>query len=96
MILVDVRMPAVPLTELRGHAGTVNAFAWSPHSPVLISTVGDDFQANIWDVSQLSKNSHEPIMSYGAESEISQVAWATLTPDRIAIAVNNKLQVLRV
>jgi WD repeat-containing protein 68 len=33
-----IRMPSVPVAELLGHQGPINAIAWAPHSPCHICT----------------------------------------------------------
>ena len=32
VIILDVRVPSVAVTELTGHVGPVNSVAWAPHS----------------------------------------------------------------
>lgn len=40
VIVLDVRVPSVPVTELHGHTAAVNAVAWAPHSASHLCTVG--------------------------------------------------------
>ena len=40
VIILDVRVPAVPVAELHGHSGPINAIGWAPHSSGHICTVG--------------------------------------------------------
>lgn len=42
VIILDVRVPSVAVTELMGHTGTVNSVAWAPHSAHHICTVCKD------------------------------------------------------
>ncbi|KAJ1909189.1 hypothetical protein IWQ60_011306 [Tieghemiomyces parasiticus] len=48
--VLDVRMPGVPIAELRNHRASVNGIAWAPHSAQQVCTVGDDQQVLVWDL----------------------------------------------
>ena len=45
-VVLDIRMPSIPVAELFGHQAPLNGLAWAPHSPVHICTVGDDKQVS--------------------------------------------------
>jgi len=96
IIILDIRLPSVPAAELTGHQSPVNALAWAPHSSCHICTAGDDKQAYIWDLSPMPKPIEDPILAYGAETEINQLQWSIAQPDWISIAFSNKMQILRV
>jgi len=51
VIIIDARVPMVPVCTLEGHQGLVNTISWAPHSPCHICTAGDDKSALIWDLS---------------------------------------------
>ncbi|KAF9434283.1 ddb1 and cul4 associated factor 7 [Entomortierella beljakovae] len=51
--ILDIRVPGIPVSELRGHKGSVNCMAWSPISGSEIATGSDDHQVFIWEVNQL-------------------------------------------
>lgn len=96
-IILDIRVPSIPVAELGGHLGCVNATAWAPHSSCHICTAGDDSQALIWDLSAMPKRPvEEPILAYNAESEINNLQWSSSQPDWVSIAYNDQLQILRV
>jgi WD repeat-containing protein 68 len=95
-IVLDIRMPALPVAELGGHTAAVNGVVWAPHSACHICTVSDDYQALIWDLSSLPKAVEDPILAYTAEAEISNVAWSASLCDWVNIAFGSRLQVLRV
>lgn len=96
-IILDIRIPSVPVAELAGHVGCVNATAWAPHSSCHICTAGDDSQALIWDLSSMPKRPVEdPILAYNAQGEINNLQWSSSQPDWISIAYRDKLQILRV
>jgi len=40
VIILDVRVPSVAVTELVGHIGALNSVAWAPHSAHHICTAG--------------------------------------------------------
>ena len=86
-----------PVAELGGHLGCVNAAAWAPHSSAHVCTAGDDAQALIWDLSQMTKRPVEdPILAYNADGEINNLMWSAAQPDWVSIAFHDKLQILRV
>lgn len=99
VVLLDTRHPTFPVAELEGHKAFVNAMAWAPHSSCHICTTGDDGQAYIWDLTKIkcpTDRSLVPILSYGANSEITQVHWAAEKPGWIAICFDRMAQILRV
>jgi WD repeat-containing protein 68 len=63
-IILDIRVPSIPLVELLGHNSSLNSIAWAPHSANHICTCGDDRQALIWDVSSF-KTESSPNTSVG-------------------------------
>lgn len=96
-IILDIRVPSIPVSELGGHLGCVNACAWAPHSSAHICTAGDDSQALIWDLSGMTKRPVEdPILAYNAQGEINNLMWSAAQPDWVSIAFHDKLQILRV
>lgn len=95
-IVIDIRRPSVPAAILSGHSASVSAVCWAPHSSSHLVTAGDDRRTLIWDLSPLPKKITDPILSYKAEAEINNLSWSVASPDWIAIAYQNKLQVLRV
>lgn len=95
-IILDIRVPSVPVAELRGHSHSVNAMAWAPHSSCHICTAGDDNMALIWDLSQMPKPIEDPILAYTADAEINQLQWSAAQPDWVAIAFDKRMQILRV
>ncbi|KAI9034534.1 WD40-repeat-containing domain protein [Hyaloraphidium curvatum] len=98
VIILDIRVPAVPVTELVGHVGYVNAVQWAPQSSGHIVTAGDDAQALVWEIVAATKGKpiHDPILAYTAESEINQLSWNASQPEWIAVAFGDTVQALRV
>jgi WD repeat-containing protein 68 len=95
-VIIDIRMPAVPVADLSGHVACVNGVVWAPHSASHICTAGDDYQALIWDLAALPKPVEDPILAYTAEAEINQLVWSPSMPDWVTIAFDTKMQLLRV
>lgn len=95
-ILLDVRVPTVPVAQLRGHASELNAIAWAPHSSCHLVTAGEDCQTLIWDVSSLPAAVHEPILAYACDGPINQLHWSALQPEWIGIAFGDRVRILRV
>jgi DDB1- and CUL4-associated factor 7 len=95
-IILDIRVPSLPVAQLGGHAGCVNATAWAPHSSCHICTAGDDSHALIWDLSQMPKRPvDDPILAYRADEEINNLQWSASQSDWISIAFSNKLQICK-
>lgn len=44
VVILDIRYPTVPVSELQRHQACVNAIAWAPHSACHICSAGDDSQ----------------------------------------------------
>lgn len=40
VIILDIRVPAVPVAELSGHLGPINAIGWAPHSSGHLCSTG--------------------------------------------------------
>lgn len=95
-IILDIRVPSVPVAELMGHVGPLNGIAWAPHSPSHICTCGDDNQALIWDVTSKSPVIEDPILAFAAEAEINQLQWDSSHEDWVAICFKQCLQILKV
>ncbi|KAG0563425.1 hypothetical protein M758_8G029200 [Ceratodon purpureus] len=97
VVILDIRFPTVPVSELQRHQACVNAIAWAPHSACHICSAGDDSQALIWDMSAKPVDGGlDPILAYTAGGEVNQLQWSASHSDWVAIAFANKLQVLRV
>lgn len=95
-IILDIRVPSLPVAELGGHLGCVNAVAWAPHSSCHICTAGDDSQALIWDLSAMPKRPvDDPILAYNADGEINNLQWSASQPDWVSIAFQDKLQICK-
>lgn len=95
-VVLDVRMPAVPVACLAGHTAHVNGVAWAPHSACHLCTVGDDRQALIWDLSPMPRAIDDPILAYTAQAEINATTWSSTLPEWVCIAFGNKMQILKV
>jgi WD repeat-containing protein 68 len=95
-VVIDVRMPTYPVAELIGHTGAINGLAWAPHSSNHICTVGDDYQALIWDTSMKNVLIEDPILAFSAQSEINSLQWCASHEDWVAISFKDCLQILKV
>ncbi|CAI2374406.1 unnamed protein product [Moneuplotes crassus] len=96
VVILDIRVPMIPVCELEGHTDYVDAFSWAPHSSCHICTAGDDMQALIWDLSVMPSAVTDPILSYKADAEITSLQWSATQHDWVAISFNKTLQMLRV
>jgi len=95
-VILDIRVPSIPVATLSGHNAPVNAIAWAPHSSCHICSAADDHFALIWDLSSMPKPIEDPILAYDAKSEINNLQWNSSFTDWISISFGNSLQVLRV
>jgi WD repeat-containing protein 68 len=96
LVILDIRVPSVPVAELRGHEESVNAIAWAPHSHCHICSAGDDSQALIWDLHTLPRPIEDPILAYKARGPVNQLQWSMAQPDWVAIGFGQTMQILRV
>jgi len=96
LVILDVRVPSIPVAELHGHDQSVNAIAWAPHSHCHICSVGDDSQALIWDLQALPRPIEDPILAYKAKGPVNQLQWSMGQPDWVAIGYGAEMQILRV
>lgn len=96
VIILDIRVPSVPVAELSAHTNPINSLAWAPHSSCHLATAGDDSQALIWDLSEIPNPIVDPILSYNAAEPINQLQWSAAQNEWIAIAFGSKIQILRV
>lgn len=100
-MILDMRGPPLPVTELHGHQGSINAVVWSPTSPYHLCTAGDDNQAIIWNLQKVTMSAEgerttEPAFVYTAMAEIPAVQWPNSQPDWISIAFNKCVQVVKI
>ncbi|TPX49929.1 hypothetical protein SeLEV6574_g01196 [Synchytrium endobioticum] len=97
IIILDIRVPAVPVMELQAHSATVNSISWAPHTSSRICSAGDDMQALVWDVSQSpAKIITEPLLSYAAKHEINHLSWNIVQPEYVGISAGNTVQALKI
>jgi WD repeat-containing protein 68 len=95
-IILDIRVPSLPVAELVGHQAAVNGIAWAPHSPCHICTISDDRQALIWDITVKPKPIEDPILAFAAGGEVNQLQWCASHEDWVGICFNNCVQILKV
>lgn len=93
IVILDVRVPSSPVTELVGHAAPVNSLVWNPHSSCHLCSGSDDGKVIIWDLSSVSQPA---VLFYDAQSEVNQLHWSPVDQSRIGIAINDEVQILKV
>lgn len=97
IVILDTRYPAVAVAELERHQGCVNAIAWAPQSSRHICSGGGDGQALLWELPIVAgPNGIDPVYMYSAGSEINQLQWSAAQPDWIAVALEHKMQMLKI
>ncbi|KAI9098813.1 WD40-repeat-containing domain protein [Phlyctochytrium arcticum] len=96
ILLLDIRVPAIPILELRGHASSVSSMSWAPHSSGHLCTGAEDSSALVWDISHRLKEKqlHEPMFTHTAPGAVNQVCWSTSMPHWIAVASGSQVQAL--
>jgi WD repeat-containing protein 68 len=97
IIILDIRVPAVPVTELQGHFSPITACQWAPQSSAHILTAAEDSLALVWEIVQATKGKPitEPILCYSAEKEISNVSWNATQSEWVALTTGNRVQCLK-
>eukprot|EP00158_Paraphelidium_tribonemae_P001787 Partr_v1_DN24811_c0_g1_i1_m29777 putative ddb1 and cul4 associated factor 7 len=94
VIILDIRLPSVPVAELQGHGAAINACAWAPHSSGHMITVGDDAQCLVWDLGSGKKYGQDPILSYSSRQEINNLSWSKCQNSWVAIASGDTVEAL--
>lgn len=97
-IILDIRVPNTPVTELVGHNSVINGISWAPHSSNHICTIGDDRQVLIWDVASKQSFSviEDPILAFQADGDLNQLQWCKSHEDWVAICFNKAVSILKV
>ncbi|CAG8660874.1 7125_t:CDS:2, partial [Scutellospora calospora] len=90
--ILDIRVPGVPVAELRGHSATVNCVSWAPNNHGILCSGGDDSQVLVWNINAVQIGgvgtkpyNNDPVLSYKADNEISQLSWSSRFTDWVAI-----------
>ncbi|KAF0700364.1 Aste57867_9114 [Aphanomyces stellatus] len=94
-LILDLRLPSIPIMELPHETGHMNAIAWSPTSPHYICTVGEQHEALMWDISQ-STQERRPVLGYHGGAPINQVQWSSTHPEFLAMGVDKTVHVVTV
>jgi WD repeat-containing protein 68 len=85
VVVLDIRSPGV---------------AWAPQATRHLCSGGDDGQALIWELPETAATvpaeGIDPVLVYDAGAEINQLQWVAGHPDWMGIAIENKVQLLRV
>lgn len=76
VVVLDIRYPTLPVTELQWHQASVNSIAWALHNSCHICTVEDDSRALILDLSSMRKpvdGGVDLILCYTVGAKIEQL-----------------------
>lgn len=109
VIIIDMRMPGIPITTLDGSFGgvnhaAINSIRWHPTSNYLL-TGGDDCQALIWDCNNLTSSNYEktrnefidtPILSYDEDLEVNNACWRRDQGDWMGVVSGKGFQAVKV
>ncbi|GAT97332.1 transcription initiation factor tfIId subunittaf73 putative [Entamoeba histolytica] len=77
VIIIDVRQPAIPYTQLKVHRNSVNAISWAPNKATQLCSASDDHKALIWDIAPVAEGADPQVLQYEAEAEVNNIVWAT-------------------
>jgi WD repeat-containing protein 68 len=94
--IIDQRNTNSPYAFLSYHTNVVNSISWAPHSSAYICSGGDDKNAFIWDIQQISNETEDPILYYNSDFQIESVSWCETNDDWIGITGSNYLHMLKV
>lgn len=108
VILIDVRVPSIPVAEITHDmtAKHVHAMAWSPDTPNCLCTVGDDRQARVWNTAtatssmKMKRTDHLARVSdhvdsdaqINSPSDIHNVQWSRLS-STLALACDTGIHI---
>ncbi|KAJ3390862.1 ddb1 and cul4 associated factor 7 [Entophlyctis sp. JEL0112] len=96
VVILDVRAPAVSVSELCLHRRPVNAIGWAPHSSAHLCTVADDSYALVWDVTtNIQRVKTDPLLTYQASGPINNLSWTAALPEWVGVAVGDTVQALK-
>ena len=110
--LLDIRAPSRAVGRLQGHVKAVNAIDWAPHTSSHICSGGNDSRVLVWDTTKVSASSStsgvssalsststkvcEPLLCCSVEEEVSNVAWAPMQHEWMAVAVGSTVKALHI
>lgn len=109
VIIIDMRMPGIPIAKLDGSLGgvnnaAINSIRWHPTSNYLL-TGGDDCQALIWDCNNLTSSNYEktrnefidtPILSYEEDLEVNNACWRRDLGDWMGVISGKGFQAVKI
>jgi len=100
VLILDPRVPSVPVLLLNGHTAAVNAVQWAPNDGRLLCSAGDDGRAAVWDLTGLPATPtpsllEEPECAFQAPAGIHSLQWAPAAPGWLAAAFGTSLRLLR-
>ena len=71
VIILDTRVPAVPVYELKNHVANVSQVEWHDSKSNTVISSGDDGQVMMWDVNKPRGEISSPASSFGADDAVS-------------------------
>ncbi|KAL7664644.1 Uncharacterized protein ABC855_g2789 [[Candida] zeylanoides] len=105
VIVIDMRMPGVPVARLDGsfdgiNSAAINSIKWHPNSNYLL-TGGDDCQALVWDCNTLQAEGvkasdpfvvDSPLLAHEADLEVNSVTWRADEGDWLGVVAGKGFQ----
>lgn len=105
VIVIDMRMPGVPVARLDGsfdgiNTAAINLIQWHPSSNYLLSG-GDDCQALVWDCNTLQAEGAKatdplmvslPLLAYETDLEVNNVTWRADEGDWLGVVAGKGFQ----
>ncbi|ORC91930.1 WD repeat-containing protein 68 [Trypanosoma theileri] len=97
VIVMDIRMPSVPAVFLKNNRPQpINSVCWAPNSATNLCSAGEDGNAYIWDLNEVSGMTPKCMMNYKSEQPINNVSWSSQHEQWIAITTGEEAQLLHV
>jgi WD repeat-containing protein 68 len=87
-VVLDIRMPAMPMAYVGSHEANLNALSWSPSSMNHLATADMDGRVALWELYQTApKGEVRTFAECGLHAPVDNLAWSAALPEWIAAVV---------
>lgn len=87
-VVLDIRMPAVPMAYIGSNEALLNALSWSPSSANHLATADMDGHVALWELYQtLPKSEVRSFAECSLDGPVDNLTWSPALPEWIAAVV---------